>query len=138
MVKLRFMRIGKKNRPSYRLCAIDARRQRDGEYLEMVGFYDPLVKDDTKKIRIDKERAEYWLSKGAQPTEIVYSFLKKAHVGGLIKPKKPRHLRPRPTKAPAPAKVSTRKPKPPKKPRPPKVSTGTPGGAAEAPPSPQA
>ncbi len=61
MVKLRFMRIGKKNRPYYRLCAVDVRRQRDGEYLEMVGVYDPLIQDDTKKIRLDKERIEYWI-----------------------------------------------------------------------------
>jgi small subunit ribosomal protein S16 len=136
MVKLRFMRIGKKNRPYYRLCAIDVRRQRGGEYLEMIGVYDPLIKDDLKKIRINKERAEYWLSKGAQPTEGVFPFLKKAHVAGLIRPKKPRHQRPEPQVKAAPAAVgSSKKPKPPKKPRPPKGSkAGTAGGPEAVPP----
>jgi len=139
MVKLRFMRIGKKNRPYYRLCVVDVRRQRDGEYLEMVGVYDPLIQDDLKKIRLDKERIEYWISKGAQPTEGVFPFLKKAHVTGLIKPKKPRHLRPEPqpkaaSAAAAPGKVSTRKPKPPKKPRPPKGSKAQGAGGPEAAP----
>jgi small subunit ribosomal protein S16 len=145
MVKLRFMRIGKKNRPYYRLCAVEGRRQRDGEYLELVGIYDPLIRDDLKKIRLDKERIEYWISKGAQPTEGVYPFLKKAHVAGLIKPKKPRHARPKPqpktaaavaAAAAASGKVSTRKPKPPKKPRPPKGSkTDGAGGPEAAPPA---
>ena len=142
MVKLRFMRIGKKNRPYYRLCAVDARRQRDGEYLELLGIYDPLIRDDLKKFRINKERAEYWLSVGAQPTEGVYPFLKKAHVVGLFKPKKAKHLRPKKkasasasvsstsslspsaSSAPASSAGSTRKPKPPKKSRTPKDSKG--------------
>mgnify|MGYP001226873729 CR=1 FL=1 len=139
MVKLRFMRIGKKNRPYYRLCAVDARRPRDGEYLELLGIYDPLIRDDLKKFRINKERAEYWLSVGAQPTEGVYPFLKKAHVVGLFKPKKAKHPRPKKvasapspsassasssSSAPASSAGSTRKPKPPKKPRTPKDSKG--------------
>ena len=141
MVKLRFMRIGKKNRPYYRLCAVDARRQRDGEYLELLGIYDPLIRDDLKKFRLNKERAEYWLSVGAQPTEGVYPFLKKAHVLGLFKPKKSKHPRPKKvasvsltsasstsassaSSAPASSAGSTRKPKPPKKPRTPKDSKG--------------
>jgi small subunit ribosomal protein S16 len=132
MVKLRFMRIGKKNRPYYRLCAIDVRRQRGGEYLEMIGVYDPLIQDDTRKIRINKERAEYWLSKGAQPSEGVFSFLKKAHVAGLIKPKKPTHQRPKPQKpvAQAPSRGTSRKPKPPKKPRAPKGEKSGPDAGA--------
>jgi len=140
MVKLRFMRIGKKNRPCYRLCAVDVRRQRDGEYLEFIGYYDPLIEDDAKRIRLDKERIEYWLSKGAQPTEGVYPFLKKAHVAGLIRPKKPKHPRPERKTAASPVvggapgatKGTSRKPKPRKKPRPPKGSKA--GGEEAAPP----
>ncbi len=138
MVKLRFMRIGKKNRPYYRLCAVEIRRQRDGEYLEMLGVYDPLIRDDTKKVRLNKERTEYWLGVGAQPTEVVFSFLKKAHVNGLIRPKKPRHPRPKSAKPAAAAAVSTKKPKPPKKPRPPKGSKAKEGAPPSPPPAPQA
>ena len=147
MVKLRFMRIGKKNRPYYRLCAVDARRPRGGEYLEMVGFYDPLIIDDEKKIRLNKERIEYWLSMGAQPTEGVYPFLKRAHVTGLNKPRKPKHQRPERARKAAPAAAahgsgesqapgssspSGRKPKPPKKAKPPKKPKGEAGAAPSA------
>ena len=118
MVRLRFMRMGKKNRPHYRLCAMDSRWPRDGKYLEWLGVYDPLIEDDAKKARINKERTEYWLSVGAQPTQTVYSFLKDADVQGLVRLKKPKHKRPGGKRAEAaPGAVSTRKPKPPKKPR---------------------
>lgn len=126
-VKLRFMRVGKKNRPYYRLCAMDSRSPRDGAYLESIGFYDPLITDDQKKIRINKERAEYWLSVGAQPSETVASFLRKAMVQGLFKAKKPRKRRKSKTKkvqAGAPHVASAakpgKKPKPPKKKKEPK------------------
>ena len=137
MVKLRFMRIGKKNRPYFRLCAMESRRQRDGEYLELLGIYDPLIRDEAKSYRFNKERIEYWLSVGAQPSEGVYPFLKKIHVAGLFKAKKPKHVRPERKAKPAPAAgpastSSTRKPKPPKKAKPPKKPKGEKGGEASA------
>ena len=90
-VKLRMTRVGKKNRPLFRICAIESREARDGQYLENLGFYDPYIADDLKKFRINKERVEYWLSVGAQPSETLLSFLKMAKVSGLIrqKPKAP-------------------------------------------------
>ena len=83
-VRLRLVRVGKMNRPAYRICAIEKRRQRDGAYLERIGFYDPFVAKD-KRVRIDKERAEYWLSVGAQPSTTVLSFLRREKVTGLIR-----------------------------------------------------
>ena len=74
-VKLRLRRIGKRNRPAYRVCAIESRRPRGGAYIESIGFYDPFIEDDQKKVRINRERAEYWLSVGAQPTNRVARFL---------------------------------------------------------------
>ena len=146
MVKIRFMRIGKKNRPHYRLCAMDSRWPRDGKYIEWLGVYDPLITDDTKKYRINKERAEYWLSVGAQPSETAYSFMKKADVQGLVRITKPGHKRPRraakadseaaaraedvPAGSAAP-KAPKRKPKPPKKQKPPKAEKKD-GGAPPA------
>ncbi len=79
-VSLRLMRVGKMNRPAYRICAIEKSRQRDGVYLERIGFYDPFAKGD--RVRLDKARAEYWLSVGAQPSDTVLSFLRRERVAG--------------------------------------------------------
>lgn len=65
MVKIRLKRIGQRNRPFYRIVVADSRRSRDGKYIEAVGYYNPK----TKHLTINKERVEYWLSKGAQPTD---------------------------------------------------------------------
>jgi small subunit ribosomal protein S16 len=65
MVKIRLKREGRRNVPLYRIVIADARRARDGKYLEMVGHYNPK----TKHLTLNLERVEYWLSKGAQPTE---------------------------------------------------------------------
>jgi small subunit ribosomal protein S16 len=130
-VKLRFVRIGKKNRPAYRLCAIESRRARNGQYIENLGFYDPYIPDDKKKIRIEKARAEYWLSVGAKPSQTVLDFFRREKISGLIRqsPKRKRRKKKAAGKAPrgvavgaavdAPdaAAKSARKPKPPKKPR---------------------
>ena len=80
-VKLRLMRIGKKHKPCYRVCAIDSRKPRNGQYIENIGFYDPAIADDMKKVRINRERAEYWLSVGALPSETVGRMLKKQGIG---------------------------------------------------------
>jgi small subunit ribosomal protein S16 len=104
-VRLRLLRIGKRNRPCYRLCAVDARKPRGGEYLESIGFYDPYVADDQKKVKLNRERAEYWLSVGAQPSETVRSFFEKAQVPGLVRPEKPKRQRP---KKPASAQKKAR------------------------------
>jgi small subunit ribosomal protein S16 len=66
--------MGKKKQPSYRVVVADSRSPRDGSYIEAVGFYDPMTEPST--IRIDSERALYWLGQGAQPTEQVRNLLK--------------------------------------------------------------
>jgi len=119
-VKLRLVRIGKRNHPAYRLCAMDARRARDGMYLENIGYYDPYVADDAKKVRINKERAEYWLSVGAEPSETVLGFFKKAKIGGLIRNKPKRKRRKVASQAGKATAKSAKKAKPPKKTKPPK------------------
>lgn len=78
MVKLRLRRMGANDQPFYRIVAVDARVKRDGKYIESVGWYDP--KPDPSKINTDTERAIYWLSVGAQPTDTVRSLLRKAGV----------------------------------------------------------
>ncbi len=62
MVKIRLKRMGKRKQPYYRIVVIDSRRSRDGKYIESVGHYNPR----DKKLIVNKERVEYWLSKGAQ------------------------------------------------------------------------
>jgi small subunit ribosomal protein S16 len=69
-------RVGAKNTPVFRIVVADARSPRDGKFIEELGTYHPLNKGDN--FSLDLERARYWLSKGAQPTETVASFIKKA------------------------------------------------------------
>ena len=72
-VKIRLTRTGKKKQPSYRVVVADARSPRDGRYIEQIGRYHPL--SDPSEVVIDNERAAYWLSVGAQPTEAVAKLL---------------------------------------------------------------
>jgi small subunit ribosomal protein S16 len=69
-------RVGAKNTPVFRIVVADARSPRDGRFIEELGTYHPLKKGDN--FSLDLERAKYWLSKGAQPSETVASFIKKA------------------------------------------------------------
>jgi len=69
-------RIGTKNTPVFRIVVADSRSPRDGKFIEELGTYQPRKKD--QNFVLDLERAEYWVGKGAQPTETVASFLKKA------------------------------------------------------------
>lgn len=75
-VVLRLKRIGRKNRPFYRICVMDKRTRRDGRAIEELGHYDPVDPEKGKHFVLNEERAKYWLSQGAQPSETVASFLK--------------------------------------------------------------
>ena len=69
-------RIGAKNTPIYRIVVADGRSPRDGKFIEELGTYWPQKKSD--KVKLDLERAKYWVGKGAQPSETVASFIKRA------------------------------------------------------------
>jgi small subunit ribosomal protein S16 len=73
-VKIKLTRLGKIRNPQYRIAVADARNRRDGRSIEVIGRYHP--KEDPSIIEIDSERAQYWLSVGAQPTEPVLALLK--------------------------------------------------------------
>ncbi|ODQ87845.1 30S ribosomal protein S16 [Mycolicibacterium holsaticum] len=73
-VKIKLTRLGKIRNPQYRISVADARTRRDGRSIEVIGRYHP--KEDPSLIEIDSERAQYWLSVGAQPTEPVLALLK--------------------------------------------------------------
>jgi len=75
-VKIRMKRVGTKNLPVFRIVVADGRSPRDGKFIEELGTYQPLKKGDNFTIKL--ERAQYWISKGAQPSETVASFIKKA------------------------------------------------------------
>jgi small subunit ribosomal protein S16 len=74
MVKIRLRRIGKKKQPSYRLVVTDSRSPRDGRFIETIGFYNPRTEPPI--VRIKEDRALYWLSQGAQPTDAAARLLR--------------------------------------------------------------
>jgi small subunit ribosomal protein S16 len=77
-VKMRLTRMGDKKSPFYRIVVIDSRKAQSGEYIDKIGYVDPLK--TPAEINIDVEKAKDWLSKGVQPTETVKSYLVKAGV----------------------------------------------------------
>jgi small subunit ribosomal protein S16 len=70
-------KMGRRHRPFYRICVMDARTPRDGREIEVVGTYDPMVRDVDARVQFKLDRVAYWLSVGAQPTEKVKVLLKK-------------------------------------------------------------
>ena len=97
-VKIRLRRTGTRNAACWRIVVADARSPRDGRFIENLGFYDP--RHDTEKI--DLERAKYWLSNGAQPSETVQDIIKRTEEGKAFPPRKAQ----KPQAAPAPKKVA--------------------------------
>ncbi len=78
MVRIRLMRMGKKHSPFYRIVVADARAPRDGRFIEILGYYNPMT--DPPEIKVDAEKAKEWLKKGAQPTSQARWVLRKAGV----------------------------------------------------------
>lgn len=76
-VRLRLKRFGRRHRPCFRLTAMDGRQTRDGRAIEELGSYSPIATDPAKQFECNKERVEYWLSVGAQPSDTVRALLKK-------------------------------------------------------------
>lgn len=81
-VRIRMKRMGRKNRPFYRLVAVDKRRARDGRVLEYLGHYDPLVADTDARAILKGERIDYWLSVGAQPSDRLKVLIRKYGTNG--------------------------------------------------------
>ena len=75
MVKIRLRRMGAKKAPYYRVIVADSRSPRDGRFIEELGTYDPMAEGE--KVKVDMERAKYWIANGAQPTDTVRGLLKK-------------------------------------------------------------
>lgn len=82
-VKLRLKRMGSKQKPFYRVVAADSKSPRDGRFIETVGTYDPVKKEES--ITIDEEKALKWLNNGAQPTDTVKNLLTKKGIWAKYK-----------------------------------------------------
>jgi len=75
-LKIRLTRIGALHQPHYRVVVAEARSRRDGAPVEMIGTYDPRAKTNGFKVKLD--RVDYWISKGAKPSDTVGSMIKRA------------------------------------------------------------
>lgn len=105
MVRIRMKSFGRRHRPFFRICAMDARTPRDGRSIEELGHYDPMCRNAEAQTVLNKNRIRYWLSVGAQPSEKVQALLNRF---GVTKPApgEPWELpevKPVPTAAPAEA-----------------------------------
>ncbi len=102
MVRIRMKSFGRRHRPFFRICAMDARSPRDGRAIEELGHYDPMVRNKEARTVLNVNRIRYWLSVGAQPSEKVQVLLNKY---GVKKPApgEPWQLPEPPAPAPAPA-----------------------------------
>jgi small subunit ribosomal protein S16 len=80
MLSIRLRRTGSTKRPYYRVVVADSRAWRDGRFVEVLGHYDP--RRSPAVVKIDTERAQYWIGKGARPSDTVRSMLKKQQKAG--------------------------------------------------------
>lgn len=80
-VVVRLKRMGSNRRPSYRVVVADSRKPRDGRFIEIIGFYNPLT--DPAQVELKTERVDYWLKKGARLSQTVNSLYKKARASSL-------------------------------------------------------
>jgi len=82
MVTIRLARHGSKKNPFYHITVADRANSRDGRFVERVGFYNPVAKGRAEGLRVDLERVDYWLSVGAQPSDVVKKLIKQAREQG--------------------------------------------------------
>ena len=88
MLKIKLARFGKRKQPHYRIVVNEARDKRDGQYVDLIGHYEPSV--TPKTLQIDMVKVEEWLKKGAQPTDTVQSLITRFKSGNPFPPKKAR------------------------------------------------
>ncbi len=86
MVTIRLARHGSKKNPFYHITVADRANSRDGRFVERVGFYNPVAKGRAEGLRVDLERVDYWLSVGAQPSDVVKKLIKQAREQGANEP----------------------------------------------------
>ena len=104
-VKIRLRKVGKLNSPSFRVVVTDIRSPRDGRFIECIGHYDPRLKTED----LDLARVEYWISKGAKPSETVASMIRRAKTGTQFAGRKAAAAKPKPAKKEAEKKETEEK-----------------------------
>ena len=95
MVKIRCKRMGRRNRPFYRIGVFDARTRRDGRSIEDLGTYDPMTTDAERVHHLNSERAVHWLNQGAQPSETVASIFKRLEIKKTVVSKRKARSKPK-------------------------------------------
>ena len=78
MVSIRLSRAGSNRRPFYHLTVADSRHPRDGRFIERVGFFNPIARGQEQRLRVDQERIDHWLARGARVSPRVASLIKEA------------------------------------------------------------
>ena len=81
-VRIRLKKMGRKARPFFRLCAVDSRAPRDGKVIEELGTYDPMIGDTDARVTLKRERIDYWLGVGAQPSHKAGVLIRKYGTNG--------------------------------------------------------
>ena len=76
-VRIRMKRMGRKHRPFFRICVMDSQKPRDGKAIEEVGYYDPILRDKSERVKLKMDRIDYWISVGAKPSDKVATLIKK-------------------------------------------------------------
>ena len=76
-VRIRMKRMGRKHRPFFRICVMDSQKPRDGKAIEEVGYYDPIVREKSERVKLKLDRIDYWISVGAKPSDKVATLIKK-------------------------------------------------------------
>ena len=95
-VKIRLSRGGAKKRPYYDIVVANGTSPRDGKYIEQIGTFNPMLpKDSTERVKLDVERAKYWMSVGAQPSDRVARFLDKSGLMKRVSPVNPEKAKPK-------------------------------------------
>ena len=84
MVTIRLSRGGAKKRPFYHIVVTDSRTRRDGRSIERLGFFNPVAKPTEEKLRLNRERIDYWISQGAQPSDRVRQLLKMQQAAATV------------------------------------------------------
>ena len=79
-VRIRLKRIGRRHLPVYRVVSVDGRRARDSKVLEELGSYDPTCREEDRQVTLKRDRIEYWLGVGAQPSDTVRRLLEKTGI----------------------------------------------------------
>ena len=85
-VRIRLKRVGRRHRPFYRVAVVDSRRARDSQVIEEVGTYQPIVPQEDRQATFKRDRVEYWLGVGAQPSDTVRRLLEKHGIAAVANP----------------------------------------------------